>query len=81
VWYGTSEDYDVESNDGDCVLETGDQEGASSSDSAECDVYGLEAMFPHTTTSQLSVRDSRRPNFYRRACNMRLFANEVHAAS
>lgn len=81
LWYGTSEDYDVESNDGDCVLETGDQEGASSSDSSECDVYGREAIFPLTTTSQVSVRDSGRRNFFRRACNVRLFANEVHAAS
>jgi hypothetical protein len=81
VWYGTSEDYDVDSNDGDCLLETGDTEGASCSDSEECDVYGLEAMCPHTTPSQLSVRNSRRPSFYRRACNIILFANEAHAAS
>ncbi len=77
VWYGISEDYDVDSNDGHCLLETGDTEGASCSDSEECDVYDLEAMFPHTTP----FRDSRRPSLYRRACNMRLFANEVHATS
>jgi hypothetical protein len=33
VWSDTSEDYDVDSTDGDCLLETGDTQGASSSDS------------------------------------------------
>ena len=81
VWYGTSEDYDVDSDEGDCLLETVDAEGASCSDSDDSDLYGLEAMCTHTTPSQLSIRDSRRPSFFRRACNTILFANEVHAAS
>jgi hypothetical protein len=28
VWYGTSEDYDLDSHDGDCLLETDDTEGS-----------------------------------------------------
>ena len=81
MWYGTSEDYDVDSEEGDCLLETVDAEGASCSDSDDSYLYGLDAMSTYTTTSQLSIRDSRRPSFFRRACNTILFANEVHAAS
>jgi hypothetical protein len=81
VWYGTSEDYDVDSDEGECILEMGDTEGASCSDSDDSDLYGLEAMCSHTPTSELSIRDSGRPSFFRRACNTILFANEVHAAS
>ncbi len=36
----------------DCLLETGDTEGASCSDSDESDLYGLEAMCPHTVPSE-----------------------------
>ncbi len=81
MWYGTSEDYDVDSNDGDCLMETGDTEGASCSDSDESDVYGLEAMLSPPSPSQLSARDCRTHGLYGRACNTRLFANAVHAAS
>ena len=82
VWYGTSEDYDVDSTDGDCLLETGDTEGAFSSDSDESDVYnGLEAMVPDATPSTLSARECRTQSLYRRGCNMRLFGHAVHASS
>jgi hypothetical protein len=82
VWYGTSEDYDVDSNDGDCLLETGDREGAVSSDSDESDVYnGLEAMVPDATPTPLLARDCRTQSLYRRGCNMRLFGHAVHASS
>ena len=81
VWYGTSEDYDVDSTDGDCLLETGDTEGACSSDTDESDVYGLEAMVPDATPTPLLARDCRTQSLYRRGCNMRLFANAVHASS
>ena len=67
VWYGTSEDYDLDSDAGDCILEMGETEGASCSESDDSDVH--------------SIRDSRRPSFFRRACNTILFPNEVHAAS
>ena len=81
VWYGTSEDYDLDSHDGDCLLETGDTEGSSSSDSDDSDVYGLEAMVPPPSPSQLSARNRRTHGLYGRACNTRLFPNAVHAAS
>jgi hypothetical protein len=81
VWYGTSDDYDDDSTDGDCLLETGDTEDAFSSDTDESDVYELEAMIPHATRSPLLARDSRTQSLYRRGCNMRLFANAVHASS
>ena len=81
MWYGTSEDYDVDSDEGECILEMGDTEGASCSDSDDSDLYSLEAMCSHTPTSELSIRNSGRPSFFRRACNTILFANEVHAAS
>ena len=81
VWYGTSEDYDLDSHDGDCVLETDDNEGSSCSDSDESDVSGLEAIVPPPSPSQLSARHRRTNGFYGRACNTRLCANAVHAAS
>ncbi len=81
MWYGTSEDYDVDSDEGECISEMGDTERASCSDSDDSDLYGIEAMCSHTPTSEVSNRASERPSFFRRACNTILFAKEVHAAS
>ncbi len=50
-------------------------------DSDESDVYELEAMLSPPSPSQLSARDCRTHGLYGCACNTRLYANAVHAAS